>query len=572
MHLKIVRFGALLLAVCLGSFCQKQDTNKEVIATMDGWSLSKQSYNAFWEMRRLYPSYSGEYFPGERSIATYLIATELLSSNPMAKSSAAVLKSGLNWQWKQRYFPAQMYLTKVLDATLGCSDKEMETYYKSHLDLYKIKSTVDVPSTAKDSAKAKDTTKAKDASTIQVTKRDTVIQRPLVEVKDEIAKALFLQKYPVPDSLYAKRGNDSTKVDSAQVKNRWLYLVRNDLPNFFMRKSYEEKYKQKFPDSTKEWYGNGKVISDADMDVIMSWLPEGQRSLYNTPAGKTDLARWLLKWKLFTEDAKKSGFFDKPEVKGVLDWAWKAEVAINYVNKELVPKAKTGVSIDTEMCVYAMWDERGNVAQKDTGGINKTVSRYLSKTISIKVDSMIYAMRQKSKINFLLPEYKDEQAGNPAAMIARADSLRDTGNTAEASTIYRSFPFTIEGVRSYSELAKVQTEKGEYSDAIKNYRDFLVLVNDPSKRCNTFFMIGFIYDEYQNKNDLAEANYKWVLKNTPGCELSDDAEFMTLHLGEPMNSVEELRAEAKRQGRKADTASLEAETVTPDTGANNVKK
>ena len=99
----------------------------------------------------------------------------------------------------------------------------------------------------------------------------------------------------------------------------------------------------------------------------------------------------------------------------------------------------------------------------------------------------------------------------------------------------------------------MQTEKGEYSDAVKNYRDFIVLVNDKAKLCNTFFMIGFIYDEYLNKPDLAEANYKWVLKNTPTCDLADDAEFMCLHLGEPMNSVEELRAEAKRQGKKVDT-------------------
>jgi tetratricopeptide (TPR) repeat protein len=184
---------------------------------------------------------------------------------------------------------------------------------------------------------------------------------------------------------------------------------------------------------------------------------------------------------------------------------------------------------------------------------------------------MLYAMRQTHKVDFLLVEYKDDQVGNPVKMIAKADSLRDTGNTAEASGLYRSlvtsFPFTSEGVRAYTELAKVQTEKGEYTDAIKNYRDFLVLTNDKTKRCNTFFMIGFIYDEYQNKSDLAEANYKWVLKNTPDCELSDDAEFMTLHLGEPMNSVEELRAEAKRQGRKVDTTSPEPEMMTPDTGA-----
>ena len=573
MHIKVVRFGAILLMVCICSFCQKQD-KKDIIATIDSWNLTKTSYNAFWEMRRLYPSYSGEYFPGERSISTFAIATELLSSDAAAKSYGGKLKWSLSWQWKQRYFPAQMYLQKVLDANLGFTDKEIDSYYKAHLDSFKTTIKVDVPAAKKDTAKLKDTTKTKAAPAVQTAKKDSVVQCSVAEVKDQIVRTLFLGKYPAPDSLLRKKPNDTTKVDTTEVLNRWVYMVRNDLPNFFMKKSYEEKYKQKFPDSTKEWYGKGKLITEEDMDVIMSWLPESQRAIYNTPAGRADLARWLLKWKLFTEDAKKCGFSDKEDVKAALDWAWKVEVAANYVNNDLAPKAKATVAIDTQMCVYAMWDERGSVTQKDTAGVNRVVTRYITKAVYNKIDSMLYAMRQAHKINFQLVEYKDDQVGNPAKMIAKADSLRDTGNTAEASGIYRSlvtsFPFTPEGVRAYTELAKVQTEKGEYTDAIKNYRDFLVLVNDKSKRCNTFFMIGFIYDEYQNKSDLAEANYKWVLKNTPDCELSDDAEFMALHLGEPMNSVEELRAEAKRQGRKVDTTSPEPEMMTPDTGAKKV--
>jgi hypothetical protein len=428
-----------------------------------------------------------------------------------------------------------------------------------------------VPVVAAASAKAKDTSKAKSAVP-QTIKKDSVVQRSLPEVKDQVMKALFLAKYPVPDSLYKKRDpKDTAKVDTTEVQNRWLYMVRSDLPNFFMRKSYEDKYKQKFPDSLKNWYGPGKVITDADMDVILSWLPESQRAMYNTTAGKADLAKWLLKWKLFSEDAKKSGFSSQDNVKDVLSWAWKVEIATNYVNTVLVPKAKAGASIDTQMCIYAMWDDRGTANHKDTASVNRTVSRYLSKSVYIKVDSMLYALRKSHAVAFGKPEYKDEQSGNPVAMIAHADSMRDTGNTTEASSSYRtlvtSFPFTAEGKKAYAELAKVQSEKGEYTDAVKNYRDYLVLVDDKSKRCNTFFMIGFIYDEYLNKSDLAEVNYKWVLKNTPECELANDAEFMTLHLGEPMNSVEELRAEARRQGRKVDTTTPAPEMMNSDTGA-----
>jgi tetratricopeptide (TPR) repeat protein len=151
-----------------------------------------------------------------------------------------------------------------------------------------------------------------------------------------------------------------------------------------------------------------------------------------------------------------------------------------------------------------------------------------------------------------------------------ADSLRDTGNTNEAEMIYemlsKQFLFTSEGMRSLIEVAKILTERQQYTMAIKNYRDYLVLSKDISKRCNTFFMIGFIYDEYLNKPEDARVNYRWVLKNTPDCELTDDAEFMSLHLGEAMNSVEELRAEAMRQGKKVDTSSI------PETTSDTMKR
>ncbi len=572
MHIKVVRSCTLVLMIALVSFCQKQDKAKDTIGTIDGAKITKESYNSFWEMRRLYPTYTGDFFPGDRSLSTFIIATEVLSGDGAAKSYTGKLKSDPSWEWQQRYFPAQMYLQKVLDGNLGFTDRELESYYKSRIDSFKVKSTINVSVPAPKAANAKDTSKAKPAAPAQTVKKDTVIQKTLPEVRDQIVKALFLAKYPVPDSLFKKRDpKDTSKVDTAEVRNRWMYMVRGDLPNFFMRKSYEEKYKQKFPDSLKDWYGKGKVITEGDMDVILSWLPESQRSMYNTPAGRADLAKWLLKWKLFSEDAKKSGFASQENVKAVLEWAWKVEVATNYVNADLVPKARAGVSIDTQMCVYAMWDDRGSATHADTASVNRTVSRFLTKAIYIKVDSMIYALRKKHTIVYQLPEYKDEQYSNPVTVMAHADSMRDTGNTTEAASGYRSlvssFPFTPEGRKSYTELAKVQSEKGEYTDAIKNYRDYLVLVNDKSKRCNTFFMIGFIYDEYLNKSDLAEVNYKWVLKNTPDCELANDAEFMTLHLGEPMNSVEELRAEARRQGRKVDTSTPAPEILSPDTGA-----
>jgi hypothetical protein len=60
---------------------------------------------------------------------------------------------------------------------------------------------------------------------------------------------------------------------------------------------------------------------------------------------------------------------------------------------------------------------------------------------------------------------------------------------------------------------------------------------------------------------MAEFNYKWVLKNAPGCGYADEAEFMMLHLGERTESAEELQAEAIRQGKNKKTSSADSTAV-----------
>ena len=260
MCVKAILSLVFILMVSLCSFCQKKDTSKDTIATIDGSPITRESFNSFWDMRRLYPSYQGEYFPGERSLSTYIVATEILSSNGKAKSYAGKLRSSASWEWKQRYFPAQLYMQKVLDANMGFTDKEIEAYYKSHRETFKTVIPVVIPpkDTAKTDKAKKDTTK-KATTPVTVAKKDSVVYRQLNEVKDQILRSLFIAKYPPPDSMLRKRNpKDTVKIDTVEVQNRWMYMVHNDIANFFMKKSYEEKYKQKFPDSLKEWYGKGR--------------------------------------------------------------------------------------------------------------------------------------------------------------------------------------------------------------------------------------------------------------------------------------------------------------------------
>jgi tetratricopeptide (TPR) repeat protein len=240
----------------------------------------------------------------------------------------------------------------------------------------------------------------------------------------------------------------------------------------------------------------------------------------------------------------------------VLKWAWRFELAQNFITQSIVPEAQKGVTIDTAMARYSFLDEINLPEASDTARFNSHLARLTEREVNVKFDSLIYEVRRTEGIRFLKNEWKDDLVNDPVKLLRRADSLRDTGNVAEAQNVYRTlvdnFFFAKEGRKAILELAKIKTEQQMYTDAIKDYRRALVVDADQSKVCNTMFMIGFIYDEYLNRPEMAEVNYKWVLKNAPDCELIDDAEFMMLHLGEQMASVDELQAEVKRQGKKVE--------------------
>jgi tetratricopeptide (TPR) repeat protein len=330
-----------------------------------------------------------------------------------------------------------------------------------------------------------------------------------------------------------------------------------------MKKFFKEDFGKPYPDSLSEVFGKGKPITQADFDVILSWLPAERREYYSNSEGKKELVEWLLKWKLFSAHAEKSGFTKQPEIKKALDWAWKVEVATEYVNKVLLPKAQVSKSLDTTMVKYALTDDAGAAnLNPDTSDLNRRLESLNVQNSTLAIDSIIFGLRNKVGVTFFQNDWRDEKSQNPVKLIATADSLRDSAKTDEAERIYNTlsneYSFSPEGKRALIEAAKILTEKQSYYQAIANYRRYLINGDDKSKFCNVFFMIGFIYDEYLDKPELAEINYKYVLKNLPGCELTDDAEFMMLHLGEPMSSIEELQSEALRQGRKVEPSDTAA--------------
>ncbi len=540
------------------SSCTKKKSDEKQFAEVYRKEITHKSFNAFDNMRYMFPATSSsELYPGRRSSPTLCVETEAFFKK--AKSLKSTIENSHDWKWKKTFFPAQQYIMKVLDKNLGITSDEIEAYYEKNKEQYKdtikVKITPDSTSTA-----AADTT-------VKEEYKDSIGVLSLFAVRSMIVKEMFFSRYPPDSAFFASKvvkpdsGAADTakvaKVDTSRIRDEWYQKIRRNPTDFFMKKIYKKKYGEECPTSLEDLVGEGKPIAQADMEIIINWLPENRREGYKSPDKQLYLAQWLLKWKLFSEEAKATNALPKDELQAIMDWALKYQTVLAYISGPLFDKIEKSIVIDTAMCIYEYWDSKGEPGVYPD---STTLSDFISKTkdfkVKISLNKEIYLIRKSAKVTFLQPDFKDDKVEDPLKMSAEADSLYGAGKANEAEKIYRklvdNFPFDTTGEKAYIELAKIMTEKAGYFDAVRKYREFLQTSTNLEKRCNIFFMIGFIYGENLNKPKLAELNYKWILKNTPDCELSDDAEFMSLHLDEPMIGVEELQSEAKRQGRKTE--------------------
>jgi hypothetical protein len=548
-----VRFVSPLLCASLALlfFCQKDNgTNKPLVKV--GMTVLKQvDVNGFSRVTQNYPSSSAEFSIVMRPPISGFIETYAIYKKQRFNPANLKLRRSLDWKWKQRYLVATAFLNEVLQQNLGYTEPELRKYYDAHKADFK-------------NPVVSDSAGKKPCTTMVVAPFET-------EVKRQIAEKLFL-KDNKPDSAFRASTPQNELNDSNAMNGRWLRYVRHEgYRDLFVKKYFKEKYGKPYPDSLDDLLGKGKILLQEDMEVILSWIPADRRDmLRKNKQSLADFAKWLMRWQLFSEKAKATGYASLPEIRSTINWAWRFEIAQRYVTDILAPAAKKMSRIDTAMALYSYLDESGNPGTvPDSTNLKDHINRLISQQTNEHFDGLLYKIRRKAHVRFLTKDWSDERGKDPAALLRKADSLRDTGSTTEAEPLYRTlstdFGFTPEGKKAIIELAKLQTEQQIYTEAIRNYRRVLLTDSDPGKRCNYMFMIGFIYDEYLDRPEMAEVNYKWVLKNTPDCELNDDAEFMMLHLGEQMSSVDELQAEVKRQGKKVEASEADTTALTVET-------
>ncbi|MBN1759450.1 MAG: tetratricopeptide repeat protein [Chitinispirillaceae bacterium] len=521
-----------------------------------GRSVYHQSdLDAFTRVAENYPVTTPEFNPATRLSVTAFIECASVYHKVRFGWSALKYRFSNDWRWKKRYVIAANFVTDVLQRHMGYSDEELKDYYTRNKEEFKTSQVQD------------------SAGTLCTT---TVVIPFDVDLKRQIAERMFLSEY-LPDSTFLA----TTRVplgDENAVKGHWIKYVRYEgYQRIYLEKYFRKKFGVPYPESFEKIIGKGSVLSDKDTATLISWMSEKRKKMLRTSSTALNNGiKLLMRWYLFSDEARKTGYASKKEIKETVRWLWRYELAQRYIASDITQRVSNESYIDSAMALHSYWDISGDPGRViDSSTMNNHFKQLIEQRAREYLNAEFGTLRRGVNVAFLESKWDDGKGGDPAQLLRQADSLRIADDKSAAQEAYRviadNFALVPEGKKALVALAKLLTDRRQYAEAIRQYRKASILHDDAELRCHCMFMIGFIYDEYLKRPEMAEANLKWVLKNAPDCEYADEAEFIMLHLSEPVISSEELQEEAVRQGRGAagDAAGISVDAELLDTAMIN---
>ena len=173
------RSTLIIVFLPLMMICSKTATDGRIVR-IGKTTITKPSFDAFEKIVRMYPIDPGIYFPAFRPTISHLIETEVIFRQKGTRAIKDSLKNTADWQWKKRYFPAQLFYKDYILENFCIPDDTIAAYYEAHKDSFKV--TVKGDST----------------------KPDSTYFRPLTEVKRSSSTPCFLRgTNPIRHSLPA---------------------------------------------------------------------------------------------------------------------------------------------------------------------------------------------------------------------------------------------------------------------------------------------------------------------------------------------------------------------------------
>ncbi|MGM0443603.1 MAG: tetratricopeptide repeat protein [Fibrobacterota bacterium] len=486
--------------------------------SINGTVYTSEDYNDFVKIKNLFPIQDTAFiFPDERGPESFLIETVLFWDD--AREYEDQIMGTSRWELLQTYWKGYVYAKEVLIDGLGATDDEIRAYFEKNANDF--------------------ITGGQDRKEVSY-----------MDYRQEIAEVLFLEEYPPSQEFRAAYDSSSAvPLDSA-----WLEKQKKDLSSFFLRTFYRDKYDSDLPDRMKVLVGKNKLISESELSELMTWLPERMRR--GPKDSRYPFARHILKWKIFAEKAESTGYADSKDAEKEREWFRKYVVVHHYINNVLPNKLGPYRELVEQNVAYAYWDKYGDpLSISDSVLYSEVLDSYSERMNAISVNKHIFDRRRSNSVSFISDKLNYFYFESPDSLYQVADSFATAGATERAEVLYRDlkedYAFAQEGLDAHLKLAEQYKKKNLYKKAVKCYRDYIILSGRGEDFCNEYFMIAMLYGDKLERLKQAGANYKWIFENSPECSMADDAEFMYLHLGEPIPDIDELKAMNRRQGSPA---------------------
>jgi hypothetical protein len=368
-----------------------------------------------------------------------------------------------------------------------------------------------------------------------------------IRARVAIVRNLFIAKHP-PTAEFV---TDNPGLSPIDLETRWFEQAANNREAFFRNILYRKRYGTEFPRSNlrAELVGPGKLISENDLGIVMSWIGSDQTVLEDLVAAK------MVSWILFSEEARRSGYARTEGFRKTREQFERFEIVRYFVNEILEKRVNNDFSPNRDFVRFAIADRNRRASLEiEREDIDRFSDSLRTVMHEAKIIEYIHQKRARANVQLLQSDYVDMFDRTPAQLMQEADSLAANQNTERARRIYRDlsewFLYSPEGKNAFLEAAKLQTDARAYREAIDSYRNFLLYGGNEAEWCRIFFTLGYIYAEHLGNLPFAAMNYRWVLQSQPDCVLASDTEFLYLNLGEPMVDVEELRQMSIRQGRE----------------------
>jgi len=104
--------------------------------------------------------------------------------------------------------------------------------------------------------------------------------------------------------------------------------------------------------------------------------------------------------------------------------------------------------------------------------------------------------------------------------------------------------------------AKKCQEESNFTGAVEAYQEIVKRFPKSPQAPQCQFMVGYLYANHLNNNELASDAYKKFIRDYPEHELVKDAQWELDHIGKDVNEIEELNQILSRDSTQAkvDTA------------------